>query len=427
MTLFQLVDSPADRIRLRARLDRLVKGASSLETFPLTVEGKRYMVAASYLKEIGWATLTLVDPATVVGMRRFLPILLMLIFSFLVTIGLVTWLLNRMVLKPLARLTTFSQEIAAGNRGGTLPVERQDEIGLLVSTFNHMAATIRDNTSNLERLVQARTQALTQSNRKIMDSLQYAHLIQESTLPKASVLASHLPDHFVIFRPRDIVGGDFYAFLPDERGFLLAVGDCTGHGVPGAFMSMSAGATLNQLVAKLGPGDPALILREMNVALKALLHQDNQEGKPLPGASMDNGLDLGLLRIERGRAVYAGAHLPLWTLAPGDVRVQVHGGDTQSLGYRRSREDFPFGNQELSLTAGTLCFLFTDGFLDQHGGRFNYGFGKRRLGRLLQEHRELPMAAMGTALAKALDDYQGGNPQRDDLTILGFRFNPTKE
>ena len=137
-----------------------------------------------------------------------------------------------MVLGPLARLTASSQEIAAGNYGITLEVSACDELGRLTESFNHMAATIRDHTANLEGLVAERTRELTQSNRKLLDSLEYAHLIQESLLPKAAELARHLPDHFVLFRPRDIVGGDFYAFLPDDRGFLLAVGDCTGHGCP---------------------------------------------------------------------------------------------------------------------------------------------------------------------------------------------------
>jgi HAMP domain-containing protein len=426
-TLFELMGSEADRAEFRARLDRLVAGGSNLETFHLTLEGKRYLVAATWLKEIGWASLTLVDPAQVVGMRSFLPIILLLGFSLLATIALVSWLLNRMVLAPLASLTDSSRELAAGNYGIVLPEGRQDEIGHLTSAFNHMAGTIREHTGNLERLVEERTQALSHSNKQILASISYAHLIQVSMLPKASVIASRLPDHFVIFRPRDIVGGDFYAFLADDRGFLLAVGDCTGHGVPGAFMSMSAGAVLNQLVTEHGAEDPAFLLREMNAALKALLHQgDPSQGSPR-GGTMDNGLDLGLLRVSREGARFAGARIPLWTLAPGDPDVQVHAGDPQSLGYRRSRADYPFVNKDLVLAPGTLCYLFTDGLLDQHGGQFNFGFGRRRLGRLLLELRELPMAAQEEALVRALAQYQGANPQRDDLTLFGFRSGPTKE
>ena len=427
MTLYQLVDTEQDRDRLRERMARLVRGTSPQETFHLTVEGKRYLASGIYLKEIDWVAFTLVDQAQVVGMRSFLPILGLLGLSLLATIGLVSMLLHRMVLEPLARLTASSQEIAGGNYGIALPVERDDELGRLTQTFNHMAATIREDRAHLEDLVAERTRALTLSNRKILDSLDYAYLIQESMLPKPAVLASHLPDHCVLFRPRDIVGGDFYAFLPDAGGFLLAVGDCTGHGVPGAFMTMSAGAVLSQLAAKLGPASPALILRELNAALKALLHQGGQGEGPVRGGSMDNGLDLGLLRVEPGRMVFAGARIPLWTLSPGEPEIRVQAPDAQSLGYRRSRVDYPFRDVALDLPPGTLCWLFTDGILDQHGGKYNFGFGRRRLGRVLQELRDLPMAEQGQALAEALAEYQGSNPQRDDITILGFRSGPGGE
>jgi hypothetical protein len=142
---------------------------------------------------------------------------------------------------------------------------------------------------------------------------------------------------------------------------------------------------------------------------------------------MDNGLDLGLLRVRPGGMVFAGARLALWTLAPGDDEVKVAAGDSQSLGYRRSREDFAFRNQEVALEPGTAVYLFTDGILDQHGGQFNFGFGRRRLGRVLLGLRGLPMAAQGEALAKALADYQGSNAQRDDITVLGFRIGPVVE
>jgi len=420
MTLFQLLGDDGDRTLLRTRLDALVKGTTALETFHLKVEGKRYLASAIYLREIDWVAITLLDPAQVVGLRSFLPILVLLGLSLLATIGLVSWQLNRVLLGPLARLTESSREITAGRYDLVLPVERDDELGRLTGAFNHMAATIRNYTSNLEQLVAERTLALTESNRKVMDSIAYAKLIQESMLPTPEALALHLRDHCVLFRPRDGVGGDFYALLPDAGGWLLAVGDCTGHGVPGAFMSMSAGALLSQLVAKHGAGDPALLLRELNGALKELLHQGG--GAELRSGTMDNGLDLGLLRVEPGRAVFAGARIPLWTLAPGETELGILPADAQSLGYRRSRPDFAFRNQELPIQPGTLCCLFTDGILDQHGGRFNFGFGRRRLGRFLQDHRELGMTALGEALATALAAYQGGNAQRDDLTFLAFRM-----
>jgi len=425
MTLFQLLGGAGDRDRLRERMRRLVAGETALEVFPLTVEGKPFLAAATYMGPIGWVNLALVDPQRVMGVRAFAPILAFMILSLVFTGGLVSLLLHRMVLQPLERLTASSQQIAEGDYAIELPVDRQDEIGLLTGTFNHMAATIRAATADLERKVHERTEALslanqklTESSRKIVDSLNYAHLIQASMLPKPELLADAIPDHFVLFRPRDIVGGDFYAFTRDERGFLLAVGDCAGHGVPGAFMSMSASAILEQLLAKLGPEDPALILQELNEAMRSLLHQSE---RALGSGRLDNGLDLALVRVLPGarRFRFAGARLGLWTLADG--ALQEHKGDPQSIGYRRSGSGFRFTNQEAPLAADQRFYLFSDGILDQNGGPRGFGFGQRRLREAILAMGAEPMARQRAILEKLLLEYQGSNLQRDDITCVGFR------
>jgi serine phosphatase RsbU (regulator of sigma subunit) len=433
MDLFGLLGSDPDRTRLRARLAVLADGGSPLQVFPLTVEGRPVLAAATYMKEIDWFNLALVDPARVMGLRPFLPILGLLALGMVLAVALISLLLDRLVLRPLARLTGSSQQIARGQYAIQLPVDRDDELGRLTATFNRMAGTIRDHTANLERKVQERTEALTlanarllESNRKITDSLDYAHLIQASMLPKAEHLAAGIPDHGVLFRPRDIVGGDFYAFSRDPDGFLVAVGDCAGHGVPGAFMSMSAAAVLEQLLARLGPGDPARILREMNESMKTLLHQSE---RAVGTGRLDNGLDLALVRVlpGEGRAVFAGARLPLWTLGPDGVLAE-HKGDPQSLGYRRSLMDYPFTNHQVPFQPGTGFYLFTDGILDQNGGPRGFGFGQRRLRDALLARPAEPMAAQAAALDAVLTGYQGSNLQRDDLTFLGFRVGPpTKE
>jgi len=425
MTLFQLLGGAGDQVRLRERMRRLVQGESALEVFPLTVEGKPYLAAATYMGPIGWINLALVDPHQVMGLRAFLPILGFMILSLVCTVVLVSLLLHRMVLLPLERLTASSQKIAEGQYGSDLPVDRQDEIGRLTGTFNHMAATIRASTADLERKVQERTEALslanqklTESSRKIVDSLNYAHLIQASMLPKPELLARVIPDHFVLFRPRDIVGGDFYACTGDAQGFLLAVGDCAGHGVPGAFMSMSASAILEQLLAKLGPEDPALLLGELNEAMKSLLHQSE---RALGSGRLDNGLDLALVRVLPGamRVRFAGARLGLWTVADGVL--QEHKGDPQSIGYRRSSSDFRFTNQEFPLVADQSFYLFTDGIPDQNGGPRGFGFGQRRLREAILAMGSAPMARQRAILDQTLLEYQGANLQRDDITCVGFR------
>ncbi len=429
MTIFPLLGSDADRDLLRTRMRRLVLGASPVETFELTVEGRRYLAAATYMGDIDWLTLVLVDRSQVVGLRAFTPILVLLVLGLLATITLVSAMLNRVVVRPLERLTASSQRIAGGDYAIDLAVDREDEIGTLTSSFNHMTATVRDHLNHLEEKVRERTEALTaaneqlsESNRKITDSIRYAQLIQESLLPKEALLSRHLPDHMVLFRPRDIVGGDFYGLHPDPKGFLLAVADCSGHGVPGAFMTMSAGAVLEQVLGRIGPDDPAALLASVNRAMKATLHQQDR----LQGLeALDNGLDMALLRVlpQEGRFVFAGARLPLWLRTP-DGALQELRGDPHSLGYRRSDPDRVFSNQAGSCPPGTCGYLFTDGILDQAGGPKGYGLGLRRLREVLDGFAGRPMAVQRAALETFLDGYQGMHPQRDDITFLGFRVGP---
>lgn len=263
---------------------------------------------------------------------------------------------------------------------------------------------------------------LVESNRKVTDSIQYASLIQESVLPGSEALQRFLPDHLVLHLPRDVVGGDFHSFFADPEGFLLAVADCSGHGVPGAFMTMSARAVLEQVLARLGPEDPAALLGAVNHSMKAILRQT--EGSR-DTAALDNGLDMALLRVRsRERTLtFAGARLSLW-LRPPSGELEELRGDPCSLGYRRSRPDHTFGNRRLDLVPGTACYLFTDGILDQSGGARGFGLGARRLRRLLDELKDLPMAAQKARIEAFLQDYRGAIPQRDDITLLGFRLDP---
>jgi phosphoserine phosphatase RsbU/P len=299
------------------------------------------------------------------------------------------------------------------------------------SRTGEVEAALRENEKITRALRESETRIrllntqLMASNRKILDSLEYARLIQTALLPLPEMMAEQFLEHFVTFRPRDIVGGDFYMLIPDAEGCLLGVGDCSGHGVPGAFMSMSAGALLKQIVAKVGPEDPALILGEMNAAMKTLLHQGTRE---VGARQLDNGLDLALVRLpRRGASVrFAGARLSLWIHSPGQEWTAVLG-DPQGLGYRRSKTDFPYLTHEVPWAEDAVGYLFSDGVLDQPGGPHGYGVGRARLQKELGLLHGQSVKAQGQALEAFLATYQGSKPQRDDITILGFRPHLSRE
>lgn len=419
-----LVKNPA---LVREPLARLARGQSQVETFDLVIDGRPVLAAATYMKEIDWAALVLVDPAQVVRSRQFLPILGLLAISFLATVLLVSMMLDRLILSRLARLRGQTRLIAAGRYDVQLAVDRQDEIGDLTASFNHMTATIRDHLQNLERKVEERTQELSRSNAlleasnsKVMSSLHYARLIQAALLARPVELSLAFAEHTVLWLPRDVVGGDFYTLYRDRsNGLLLAVGDCTGHGVPGAFMTMATKALLDRAVAQGGTDDPAALLGEVNRTLRALLQGDESGGR--------NGVDLALVRVEpdHRKLTFAAGKLSLW-VEGSEGGFQILKGDKQSLGYSGSDPTHRFRNHVLEIDRSQRFFLVTDGLLDQAGGPKGFGLGQRRLQEALVGWQGEPMERLEGLLQTMLREWQGQRAQRDDITLVGFRLDPDR-
>jgi len=269
----------------------------------------------------------------------------------------------------------------------------------------------------LKKQVAARTLELEQKNQKIMDSIDYAQRLQESILPSQTELAAIVAEHFVIWQPRDLVGGDFYwARRIDEQRSLIAVVDCTGHGVPGAFMTMAVNSILNHITTTL-QDDPARILTELNRRVKETLHRSDPRGLA------DDGLDIGLCYLEHNRrVVFAGAKIALYVSRAG--KTQLIRGNNKSLGYRRSSLDLCFSNNEWLVQAGDGFTLTSDGFIDQNGGDRDYPFGRKRFIEILSGLQGRALSAQRDSLTQVLQQYMGEEPQRDDITVLGFAFSP---
>lgn len=260
--------------------------------------------------------------------------------------------------------------------------------------------------------------AMRAAHQKMVEGLTYAQMIQNNVLPKSGQLSARIPDHFVLWQPCDVVSGDFFFFHDEGRQFLLGLADCTGHGVPGGFMTMTAHVVLSQLVSEVGPEDPASLLMIANRLLRAQLHQ-GMEGK----SGVDNGLDLGLIYcdVKERKLVYSGARIGL-------VHAGRHGtvelrGQRQSLGYRRSDLNATFTNHEIEAAPGDAFYLTSDGLLDQVGGSAGMPFGRRRLLDFVDWGRGRPMAEQAKALEHQLGIWQGDYPQRDDITVIGFRLD----
>lgn len=363
--------------------------------------------------------------------RALAPVIGLLLLSLVTAITVISIALNTQVLRPLSRLTQATQELARGNYGARILSERTDEIGLLTRNFNDMAVKVQDHTDLLEERVRERTEALTdlngtlaERNRQLTDSINYAQLIQTSILPTRDLLGTVLAEHCVIWRPREVVSGDFYFCRESDDGIVIGVADCTGHGVPGAFMTMTASAVLNTVIERLGAADPARVLAAVDREVRAALHQGDA---PMDGSFDDNGLDMGLCYVcpAEGRLVFSGGRISLFTVSAEGVSELR--GDRESLGYRRGGDVPRFTNREVALTPGRTFYLGTDGLTDQSGGDRGLSFGKRRLMTMLAEHWRLPLGEQQALFERSLNDYQRGRVQRDDITLIGFRVRDERD
>jgi serine phosphatase RsbU (regulator of sigma subunit) len=219
-------------------------------------------------------------------------------------------------------------------------------------------------------------------------------------------------EHFVIWRPRDVVGGDFYWSKQFGDRTLVAVGDCTGHGVPGAFMTLLAVSALNRIADNGEVEDPAAILGRLNRLLKETLGQDAHEGVT------DDGLDIGICSIETDSVVFAGASCSLHRV--DDSGLSTWKGDRRSVGYRKTPSEYTYTNHRMPI-GDARYYMTTDGFFDQNGGERDYSFGKKRFAEMIVRYGNLTLKEQKASFLRELEAYMGTERQRDDITVLSFR------
>jgi len=259
-------------------------------------------------------------------------------------------------------------------------------------------------------------QELSHSNYKIQSSIYYATNIQKSFLPPCDVIHQNLYNSFVIWQPKDIVSGDLYLYGKNDKGILIGVADCTGHGVSGGFMTMLVGSSFKRLRHKSMCDNPALILQEINKEVRAQLNQNRKS------ALSDDGLDMGLCFIneEKNVLTFAGAKIDLVSIQNGEVTTIK--GDKQSLGYKRSRVDYEYTNHSVKIDQQSF-YLYSDGIIDQIGGERRFLYGNKRFKKFLLTIQDQSFDEQKISIHQELVDYQGDEERRDDVTIVGFKAN----
>lgn len=271
--------------------------------------------------------------------------------------------------------------------------------------------------------MQVQRDELHEQNLQITASLEYAQTIQQAILPDLSVLNDKI-EHFVVYRPKDVVSGDFYwisRISPKSRQsekIFIAVVDCTGHGVPGAFMSMIGSRMLSEIVNERKIHDPAAILMELNKSVNQALRQDVSE-------SFD-GMDACLCLIEHKLSnqytvTYAGANRPMYYYQKGIHKIQTLRGNRKTIGGIMPDVDHEFVNSRIYLEPGDVIFLNTDGIIDQNN-ESRKKYTTCRFHNSLLAEIDKPMNEIAENVCSTFDEFKGNVFQRDDITVLGLRL-----
>ena len=280
----------------------------------------------------------------------------------------------------------------------------------------------------LEQKVTERTEVIKKQNIEIekknisiTDSIEYASIIQQAILPSEEELNNQFAHHFILYKPKDIVSGDFYWTHEESERFLLAVADCTGHGVSGAFVSLMGHNLLNETINENHNYKPSEILVELNDKILNTLKQNSKK------TSAKYGMDIALISVDKkmGSLQYAGAHNPLLIfrqkLTSNDVECFQIKADQRSIGSYKKEGDPGFTNNTFQLLKGDMLYMFSDGYVDQIGGPENKKIFPQPFRDFLQSVCQLEMQEQKRRLDEKIIKWKGTNNQTDDILVVGIR------
>ena len=372
-----------------------------------------------------------------------------ILVSFIYLLLFIRWT-NRDITGPLKELMINIKNTRGGEAEQYTIVRTNDEIGELAEGYNEMTQQIHNYVESissmnrdLEEKVKERTKEVVEQKEEIetqkeeieaqldlatlqrdtivvqkdqiLDSIHYAERIQAAILPPDKHLSDHLSDHFLLFKPRDIVSGDFYWTMEKKNKLLVAVADCTGHGVPGAFLSMLGIASMNEIVNRSKELKPDRILDQLREILIKSLHQTGTRGEAQDGIE----IALCVIDLKKNSLEYSGANRPLYLVREGSV--QIIRPDRMPIGIYE-QETVPFTHHALELKKGDCLYLFSDGYVDQLGGPLRKTFRVKKFRKLLVGIQDQAMEAQKQILLRNLEDWQGDVEQIDDILVMGIRI-----
>ncbi|MFZ5552950.1 MAG: SpoIIE family protein phosphatase [Bacteroidota bacterium] len=325
------------------------------------------------------------------------------------------------------RTTEFSRQVGIGNFNYNYePLSEDDVLG-------HALLKMRDDLAENERILEQKVierteevvrqkeeiekqrQKLEELYKDVTDSIRYAKRLQESILPPDAQVKKMLPESFVLYKPKDIVSGDFYWFHQKEKNILFAAVDCTGHGVPGAFMSLVGANALNQAVKEHGLSDPGKILDDLNKLSSEALNKHAENN------SVRDGMDLAFctFNTETLQLQYAGANNPLYVIRGNEI-ISISA-DKFAIGAFEPGSKH-YKTHHVQLQKEDRVYVFSDGYADQFGGKKGKKFMYKRFREMLLEIKNLPMEEQKIKLNEAMEKWRGPYEQIDDILIIGVKI-----
>lgn len=265
------------------------------------------------------------------------------------------------------------------------------------------------------KLLRKQNSLIEEKNKNITDSIHYAKRLQNAILPTEQTIRESLKEHFILYQPKDIVSGDFYWVSHLNGKSIVAAIDCTGHGVPGALLSIVGHNAINQSINEHGLTSPAKIMDHMNTTIKSVLQQDK-------GNDIKDGMDMALCCIDYSSKTieFAGANNPLYLIRGG--KLEIIKGSKLTVGSISETVNVGPENHQIQLAEGDVLYLFSDGYADQFGGSENKKFKSSRMQQTLLDIYKLSMNDQKTALMKAFEEWKGNNEQVDDVLVIGIRL-----
>jgi len=251
-------------------------------------------------------------------------------------------------------------------------------------------------------------------NKKINDSINYARRIQGAILPDNQIIKQVFPESFIFYKAKDVVSGDFPWFIQRGEDTFIAAVDCTGHGVPGALISLIGYFLLNDIVRSRGVSDPGEILDQLDDGVTKTLRQDSEDSQS------KDGMDIALCRIRKNEVQYAGAHRPLYYMQKGEM-VEIKG-NKFPIGGGVYKNQTDFTTTTIKAAKGESIYFCSDGFPDQFGGPDNRKYGPKRLRAMIQEHHHKPMDEVHQTIESSWEEWRGEEKQTDDVLMIGIKF-----